>query len=209
MKKVFFLLAMLFATASFAQNTVSTKPTKPIQPVTTVPCPELLGFLHNKQIIVNPAPAPSTKRVYVAPKPGSINGSFNTNINITVNPQPQQYYMGCGQCGRYNCTGHVNHNYGDAVAYFIFGILLLALLAAFIAWLADRHSRNHPNGNNPVTVQVPPAPSPVVVVPPSSDEINNAISKASTSGGTFTRSKDGGYSVEFPKPPAEKKENAQ
>lgn len=119
-----------------------------------------------------------------------ITGSFNRYITVRRYPAPAT--------PRPECYHRWWYSSDDNWLPFLFFLGL----AAIVLFLATRPNSTPPSVT--VTNNIPPAPSPVVAVPVSETELNNAIKKASESNSTFKRNKDGSYEI-TPPPPAEKK----
>lgn len=187
MKKVFFLVAILFATASFSQITESTQ-SAGITPCP--PCPQVT--------VVNPIQKPiPVRKVYVTPKPGAISNSFNTNITVNNYPAP---VLG---------NDHREYHYDEGWEIPLL-LLLLILFAVGLGYLLF-HDRSNGVAHVDIHNHIPAAPvtsksEPVKQGPPM--DAKEAMEKAASCGGSFSTRTDGSWKVEFPKPPTEKKESA-
>lgn len=240
MKKVFFLLAILFATVySFAQNNpnVSQEKVMPndtyatgvpqtfcsVPPVvvnvtqnnnsfTAIPQVNQNGFLVNKKIM---------PRIIYRDR-GSV--TFITNHNYfgdtTKSILRERSNEVC--CGAYGNHGHF---IGWGLPTWFWLLLALVGIILLIAYLVDRHRRNHPI----VQGSTAPPVSPVTIknyhpvgskaestayktpVKPAVD-LTDAVGELKGTGATITVYADGGVKVQFPKeeqPEGKKEEPAQ
>ncbi|MBP6858123.1 MAG: hypothetical protein KBC11_03000 [Candidatus Pacebacteria bacterium] len=205
MKKMFFLVAILFATTSFAQFGQKEMILNPGETgkVITNPCPNDMGKILPVEInypSVERKTFPSQKRRVVIPskenKTEGISNSFNITTTTTNNYYPTPLR-----------NPDIDSRYFYGNDWLVPLLLLLIVLGLIFALF---HYRNNQNPTNPqhITIQTPhssPAPKPVVINTPSESEINNALEKAKDNYGTFWRDAVGGYRVDFPKPKEEKK----
>ncbi len=212
MKKMFFLVAILFATASLAQFADQKEMT--LNPgetgkVTTKPCPNEVGKI--LPISKEYLPVSETKKL-IPPKkdwrkwqiitptdPVGIQNSFNITTNTTNNYYPTPLR---------NPDMDNRYFYGND---WLVPMLVMLIIAGLIFALFY-FNRNNQNPANPVTIHVPPnppAPRPAIIVPVSENELKDGLDRAQSSGAAFMRHKDGAYSINFPKPPAEEKKSEE
>jgi hypothetical protein len=205
MKKVFFLMAILFATVTFAQTGTVVEDTKlpggfnRLQPTPCPPCPQISGG----PVVVYPQPQP---RIYPTSKPvirKVFIGASRPNVTITNsgNTTINNYY-------REPAPQVVAHTtYTNHVDWMLPLLLILLLLILFGLVLIFKKENPASNGTH-ITVSPSPSASsnkPTVVVPPSSEELQKAMAYAKESGGMFSRGKDGGYDIDFQKIKGEEK----
>ena len=159
------------------------------------------------------------KKPYYPPARGTVNNFTAVNINSGNNNNspvyPQSAQNNCRQCGRYGCADH-NHFTGYTSDNSWLPVILVLGLIAWIIYLATRG--NSSSGTSSVTHShththtYPPAPKPEVsTMNVKDEEVKTAMEKAEKSGSTFVRYGNGGYRIDFTKPPVPaaeaKKEN--
>lgn len=196
------IFATAFSFSAFSQREITINPGEQAI-VKTTPCPS------NPIVVTNTDPVRPTQPVwkqltppkrdrivYVKDNPSTSNTSTTTNsnnvtfiINSTTPAAP------------------VVHDHG--YFYEDNGLLwLLLLLALFLLgyYLIKRSTTppvvTHPA---PVTPTVIRTPAPAVVTPASIEEIEKGMAHAKSVGGTFMKGRDGGYTINFPKPTVEDK----
>lgn len=188
MKKIMFLaiFATAFSFSAFSQREITINPGEQAI-VKTTPCPS------NPIVVTNPDPVKLTQPVwkpltppkredriiYLKDKP-SVSNTNSNNVNIYANQN--HYHYPEPSANKNSSNWWYVHDNG------LLALLLILLLIGAIIYLLNKKASTT---SSPVTVHVPPAPpapSPVVVVPPSLDEVDKAMDKAASKGGTFTRS---------------------
>lgn len=207
MKKVMFFLAILFATASFAQFSGKEMILNPGETgkVITNPCPNELGKIFPiKDETHYPVEKelPTTKqkkgpRTYIpVKKDAGISNSFNITTTNHYYPTPLR-----------NPAENNKYFYGDS--WLVPLLLALIFLGLIFALIYFNNKNQNPANLKPITIQpapAPPAPRPAVIIPVSEKELKEAMDKAEASGAGFMRHKDGSYSIDFPKPPTSAQE---
>ncbi len=222
MKKMFFLLAITFATSySFAQQGQNVSPERPTQnnDVVAVPIPQTSfcpvsppAVVVNNTINNNTMPGTGNGFLIQKQMPGRIiyrntrpNVNFITNHNYFGDTaktvvKERKDEMCCGAYG--------NHAHFMGLPPWFWSLLALVGIILLIAYLVDRdRRRNPPVGPSSVTHthshthshSYPPAPKPELVKPTMVDP-KEAMEMAKNNGGTFSTRADGTFRVEFPKP---------
>lgn len=191
-------------------------PSVPTQP--KAKCKRYHGYSNNRWSNTwdNTWGVPTPRGLLSMPSNGSISGSFNTTTNNN------NYYQEvpvkeswCNVCEKYG-PQHAHAVYSsqptnwDPLIWFVAlaGLMILTFLMA--DWYRKRHPIVPVTVATPATPTIVRTPAPTVIIPPSADEVEKAMTAAKDSGVSFTRSSNGvGYSIDFPKPESKKGEDVK
>lgn len=221
MKKVLVFMAIVLAFVfSAVAQTIENSQLNPMGPLEQQPkitppcppcptCPPFNGPAYDNSFYWDKKDT-KKKTVVSGPSRPNISGSYNITNSGNTTTHNYNYYPQV-QPSTESFTNYRQSHENDLLRKFLIAgcIIGLLLIAAYV--LADWYRKKHPiapGSTGSVSITMPPAPSnpaPIVVTPTSLEEIDIAITHAKETGGTFSREKDGGYTISFPKPKGEEK----